>query len=118
LTIFNEATKSSVSFKECAEKYIQEMKIELGYETSTFVEKMLIDEIVMRWLRLQTVENQHHHNTKGNHTLTSGIYWDKRLSSAQRRFTRSIETLAKVRKMIAQTQAKGAEMYKSLMVNE
>jgi len=46
------------------------------------------------------------------------MYVDKRLDMAQTRFLQSINTLAKVRKMIAQTQAKGAEMFKNLMTKD
>lgn len=118
LTVFNSAVKHSAFFRESAEKYIEEMKDELGYQSSTFVEKMLIDEIVMRWLRLNTMENDHHKTLNESHRLELGMYMDKRLHLAQKRFLRSIETLAKVRRMIANTQAKGAEMFKNLMAKD
>jgi hypothetical protein len=104
-----------VAFQECAEMYIEEMKSELGYQSSTFIEKMLIDEIVMRWLRLQVMEGDHKNATYKSHSLAEGMYYEKRLHLAQKRFLRSIDTLGKVRRMIAQTQAKGAEMFKNLM---
>jgi hypothetical protein len=66
------------------------MKTELGYQTSTFVEKMLIDEIIMRWLRLQNMEIYHKNATSQSHTLEQGMYVDKRLDLAQKRFLRSI----------------------------
>jgi hypothetical protein len=116
--ILDQATSKSALLKECAERYINEMKAELGYHSSTFVEKMLIDEIVMRWLRLQVMESDHKNTTYKSHSLTEGIYIDKRLHLAQSRFLRAIETLAKVRRMIAQTQAKGAEMFKNLMIKD
>ncbi len=94
------------------------MKLELGYKDSTFVEKMLIDEIIMRWLRLQSMEIGHKNATSQSHTREQGTYFDKRLDMAQKCFLRSINTLAKVRKMIAQTQAKGAEMFKNLMSDD
>ncbi len=118
LGIFNQVSKHSAFFRECSEKYIEEMKAELGYHSSTFVEKMLIDEIVMRWLRLQLMENDHNKKLNESHTLAIGIHFDKRLHLAQKRYLRSIETLAKVRKMLAQTQAKGAEMFKNLMTKD
>lgn len=112
--IFREVIISAFQ-RECAERYIEEMKIELGYQNSTFVERMLIDEIVMRWLRLQNMEIYHKNATSISHNTEQGMYVEKRLDMAQKRFLRSINTLAKVRKMIAQTQAKGAEMFKNLM---
>jgi len=38
-------------------------------------------------------------------TLTLGIYWEKRLTAAQRRFTRACETLTRVRKLSRNTPA-------------
>ena len=37
--------------------------------------------------------------------LTYGMYWEKRLSAAQMRFTRACETLARVRKLSRNTPA-------------
>jgi hypothetical protein len=117
--IFNEILGkimgNSAFYREAAKRYVAEMKTELGYESSTFVEKMLIDEIVMRWLRLQAMENNHKNTTYGTHTLEEGMYVDKRLHLAQKRYLRAIETLAKVRRLIARTQADGARMYKDLV---
>lgn len=117
-TILKAAAPKSALIQECAERYVEEMKSELGYHSSTYVEKMLIDEIVMRWLRLTVTESDHKETTYKSHTLEQGMYCDKRLHLAQKRFLRSIETLAKVRRMIAQTQAKGAEMFKNLMAKD
>lgn len=99
---------------ECGKKYVEEMKTELGYHSSTFVEKMLIDEIVMRWLRLTLADNAYTVNTQQTHSAADGMYHEKRLTQAQKRYLKAIDTLARVRKMIAQTQAKGAEMFRNL----
>ena len=104
--------------REAMQRYISNMESELGYHTSTFVERMLIDEIVMRWIRLQVMENDHKVNTYAEHTFRKGLYYDKRLHLAQARYLKAIATLAKVRKMIAATQAKGAEMFKNLITKE
>lgn len=119
--IFSEVLKDSAGsnfVRDCIQRYVEEMKAELGYASSTFVEKMLIDEIIMRWLRLQSIEKYHKDVTSQNHTADQGLYVEKRLDMSQKRFLKSIDTLAKVRKMIAQTQAKGAEMFKNLMSND
>jgi hypothetical protein len=42
---------------------------------------------------------------KGSITLTLGIYWDKRLSAAQKRFTCACDTLARVRRLSRNTPA-------------
>lgn len=104
--------------RECLERYVGEMKTELGYHTSTFVEKMLIDEVVMRWLRLQAMENDHRSVTYREHRFSEGLYHDKRLHMSQARYLKAMETLVKVRKMISVTQAKGAEMFKNLLLRD
>jgi hypothetical protein len=104
--------------RESAKRYITHMKAELGWESSSFVERMLIDEIVMRWARLTVMENDHKSATYRQHTFREGLYYEKRLHLAQARYLKAVETLAKVRKMIAITQAKGAEMFKNLMDSE
>lgn len=116
--ILNSATRNSVFTRMAAERAIEEMKAEFGYHSATFIEKMLIDEILMRWLRLQVMENDHISATYEEHTFAKGIYYDKRLHLAQERYLKAVTTLAKVRKMIAATQAKGAEMIKNLMLQE
>jgi hypothetical protein len=117
--VFERVLESGVTTRfarECALRYIEEMKTQMGYQTSTFVEKMLIDEIVMRYIRLQMAEASYQsHVIDKSHSLEIGTYHEKIVEQAQKRYIRAIETLVKVRKMIAQTQAKGAEMFKSLL---
>ncbi len=113
--IFKNATAHSAFIRSAAERRIEEMKTELGYETSTFLEQMLIDEVLMRWLRLQVSDREHKNTTNNAHSVSLGMYAEKRLHLAQKRYLRSVETLSKVRKMIGHTQAKAAKMYKNLM---
>ena len=72
---------------------------DLAGENPSRVENMLAQHAALCWLRLAEVEIQHAAHTAGSHTLTSGAYWDKRLTLAQRRFTRACETLERVRMM-------------------
>lgn len=106
---------TTTSQREITKKYIAEMKAELGYQESSFVEKMLIEEIVTRWLRLASIEIAYQNVTNSSHSIEEGMYIEKRLDLAHKRFLRSMETLAKVRKLIGQTQAHGAKMFKDLM---
>lgn len=57
------------------------------------------------WLKLSLVELSYSSVMKQSISLTLGVYWEKRLTSAQRRFTRSCETLARVRKLSRNTPA-------------
>lgn len=101
--ILNEYFENSGFVLETVKKKLADLRDELGWENAAEIEKLLIRQICLSWLRLYYVERQHHQFTSGSHSLTSGIYWDKRLSMAQKRHLRAIESLAKVRKMMAQT---------------
>jgi hypothetical protein len=43
----------------------------------------------------------HTSKTYESHNTETGLYWDRRLTNAQRRFTRAVESLAKVRTLSA-----------------
>jgi hypothetical protein len=58
----------------------------------------------LNWLRLNFLEDIHYTKTKESHSLEHGIYWEKRLTSAQRRHLRACESLAKVRKLLAEAE--------------
>ncbi|MBT7082548.1 MAG: hypothetical protein HN929_13995 [Chloroflexi bacterium] len=86
------------SVKMCVETGMAQQKNDLGYQDAPALEQLLIDNIVLCWLRLHVVEIEVSKNTQGSHTLSAGRYWDQRLSVAQMRYLRAIETLARVRK--------------------
>ncbi len=75
------------------------IKERLGYDESPMLEQLLIDAVVLAWLRLGLVEYWHTKYLEDAHTHATGDYWDRRLSAAQRRFLRAIQSLARVRKM-------------------
>lgn len=69
----------------------------LGRDTAPPFERPLIDHIVTCWVRLQLVERDQAINTAGAHNRDSGLYWDRRLTEAQRRYLRAVNLLAKLR---------------------
>jgi len=78
---------------------------ELGYVGAPILEQLLIQDATLSWLKLSIIELQYSTVMKQSITLTLGIFWEKRLSAAQRRFTRACETLARVRKLSRNTPA-------------
>jgi hypothetical protein len=72
----------------------------LGYSDASPLEKMLIDQVALCWLRLSIVELKHVNNTRGSTGIPQADYWDRTLSAAQRRYLRAIETLARVRRLL------------------
>jgi hypothetical protein len=81
------------------------LKKDLGSEGAPLLEQLLIQQAALCWLKLNLVELGYSNTMKQSITLTLGVYWEKRLTAAQRRFTRSCETLARVRKLSRNTPA-------------
>ncbi len=76
---------------------------ELGYTDAPPVEQLLISHAVVCWLRMNILELFGASLLNQEVTLTKAIFWEKRLEMAQRRFTRAVESLAKVRALTAAT---------------
>jgi len=103
IVILNEYFETSGFLLETVKKKLTNLRDELGWQDAAEIEKLLIRQVCLTWLRLYYVERQHHQATSGSHSLTQGIYWDKRLTVAQKRHLKAVESLAKVRKIEAQT---------------
>lgn len=78
------------------------LKRSLGSKTASPLEVLLIDDIALCWLRLQLLE--HHYSSAfnaGNVTFARAEYLEKRLSATRRRYHQAIESLARVRALLA-----------------
>jgi hypothetical protein len=82
-----------------------EVQKDLGAETASPLESLLIQQVVLCWLRLNVLEIHYTIMLGDNHQIATGLYYEKRLTAAQKRFTRACETLAKVRKLSRNTHA-------------
>lgn len=88
------------SMKMSLKTGLSAMAAELTQPGDGELEKLIIRQIVGCWLRLSYVEYTLGRNTvEGNFTIPQGAYWEKRVSSAQRRYLRAIESLARVRRL-------------------
>ena len=76
-----------------------ELQKELGADDASPVEKLLIQQVVLSWMRLNIVEYASSELATGEFSGSWADYWEKRLNAAQRRFLRACETLARIRKM-------------------
>jgi hypothetical protein len=86
------------SFRMCLEIGLEHMQNEMGFQEAPMLEKLLIENISVCWLRLQWTEYLFTNMTQGSYSLNAGRYWDSRVNAAQMRYLRAIETLARVRK--------------------
>ena len=78
----------------------EHMQRDLARPSDGPLEGLLIQQIALAWLKLAYTEHTHkHYLMSGNQLITQCDFWERRLSAAQRRFLRAIETLARVRRL-------------------
>jgi hypothetical protein len=85
--------------KESMKRGVSEIKTQLGYETASGAERLLIEACALAWLRYNVTEYRYTVVTNGEQTIRQADYWERRLTLAQRRYLKAIETLAKVRRL-------------------
>ena len=76
------------------------LKADLGHECSSQAERLLIDQVALNLLNLWLVQKAYAQRMYESFTLSEGSFWERRVSMAQHRYLRSIETLARVRKLM------------------
>lgn len=101
-SILSSLASESFLVQESYRHKLTAMRDGLGWQTASEVEKILIEQICLNWLRLNFVEIVHREKTAAGVTIDWGIYWDKVLDSAQKRYLRACESLAKVKKLLAE----------------
>jgi hypothetical protein len=81
------------------------MKDELGYQLASPLERLLVEQVVLCWLHLHAVELEYTHLIGASSLSPDAGHWERRLSSAQARYLRACETLARIRKLARSTPA-------------
>ena len=89
---------------EATKKKVADLRDNLGWKSSSQLEKIIIEQVCLNWLRLNSLELTHENKLRESHTLAVGEHWDKLLSQAQKRYLRACESLAKVRKLLAEAE--------------
>jgi hypothetical protein len=85
---------------ESLKRGLEEMREELGYETSTLPERLLIEQVLLCWLRLSVVEDCQTRTMTGSHPYVYLNYLETATTHAQRRYTNAIQSLARVRRLL------------------
>lgn len=96
---------------ESTKAYVKQLKDELGWQDSAMLERLLIETIVSCWLQYHQATTQMIYGTSRNHSIEAGTYLNKRVSLAHKRFLKSIEALAKVRKLNKTTPVSSIPVY-------
>lgn len=83
-------------------EHANQVKQQLGYDTSNALEKALVDHAIVCWLRLAETEIKYEALQNENSvTITRSEHWEKRLAMAQHRYLKAVESLAKVRRLLS-----------------
>ena len=93
----------SRTFRLAIEQGYEQVKEGLGYTDASTLERLLIEQVALAWLRHSWIEYQYQWRHGESLTLTKAKYWEQKLSSSQHRLLRSIESLAKVRQLASRT---------------
>jgi len=93
-----ESAFNSVLTKKATYMHMADMRVAMGYDAASAVEKGLIDNIVLCWLRLHICEF-HYEKYTVNASIDRALFWEKVLSATQKRYLRSVEALARIRKL-------------------
>jgi hypothetical protein len=89
--------------KESVKRGMEVLRDDLGFASAPPLERLLIEQVVLCWVNLHMLGVVHSYRLVESHTTETGLYWDRRLSTAQRRFMRATESLARVRKLTSAT---------------
>lgn len=85
--------------QELAVRQANDMRDQLGFKDAPPLEKILIEQVLVCYLNPYSLELFAAWKVVESHATEAGLYWDRRLTGAQGRFTRACESLAKVRRL-------------------
>jgi hypothetical protein len=95
-----EAAYSGYFYQESLKRGVEEMRAELGYEGSTLPERLLIEQVLLCWVRLGVLERSQTRAMKGSQPYAWMNYLETATTLAQRRYTNAIQSLARVRRLM------------------
>jgi hypothetical protein len=85
--------------KVAIEEQTVNMRREFGYYEAPIMEQLMIENIILSWLRMYWLEYQITLRMGGQISMSVIEFWERRLSMSQRRYLAACESLAKIRKM-------------------
>jgi hypothetical protein len=94
-----EKSNFSTLIEESVKQGIELLKFELGYNTASSLERLLIDQVLLCWLKVYLLELICAGEVSKPNSYTANAQLDRIISSAQHRYLRACETLARIRKL-------------------
>jgi hypothetical protein len=100
-----EETISQMSISVAVQRQLDKLRADLGYADAPVLERMLIEQVALTWMRLQVAELAYTnviHSSEG-YTFARATHYERMLSASQARHMRAVETLARVRRLSQRT---------------
>jgi hypothetical protein len=95
-----DAASDSYLTAESLKHGLEEMKAELGFETSSLPERLLIEQVLLCWLRLSLLEREQARALSVQQPYAYLNHLQTATTQAQRRYTNAISSLARVRRLL------------------
>jgi hypothetical protein len=96
-TLINKFSGKNLLFRESLTRKLELLQAELAGSNPTPLERLLVERVVACWLYLHHLETIF--ASKESMSLELGSYYQRSISSAQKRYLAAIKTLAVVRKL-------------------
>lgn len=107
---------NSPAFKEILILKIEALKQDLGFLDSCPLERLLISNVALAYLRWMIMGLTFDKTIASSHTSAGGSYWSKQLSVANKHYLKSIETLTKFRKLASATPALKRDLISEILM--
>jgi hypothetical protein len=91
---------------EATKRKLLSMRDSLGWQISSEMERLLIEQICLTWFRLNILETVHAETFNQANSIARKEHLDKLLTQAQKRYLRASESLIRVRKLLAEAELK------------
>jgi len=103
--------------REAMLRRCKSLAAELAQPNDGPLERILIEQITLCWLRMGVAEQKYTAATTQDCSIRVADHWEKKLSSTQKRYTRAIESLARVRKLMRPKVQVGIGTINAALVN-
>jgi hypothetical protein len=97
LTLIDKFSGKNLLFKESLTRKLELLRAELAGPNAPPLERLLVERVVACWLHLHHLETVY--TGKESMSLQLGTYYQRSISSAQKRYLAAIKTLTLVRKL-------------------
>lgn len=89
---------SSTATREIISAGLDTTRQQLGYDDAPILEQIVIQEVLLCWLRLGIWEYNYLVFRPSSNSGSQADFWERRISAAQQRFLRASETLNRIRR--------------------